>query len=108
MPMLSLSTMWAQQDRFADDMHRFVHEARDLGYDAIEVSHSCGETAFQRLIAHPDVVISSIHAPAPLVPDARGCANSALNLAALDEDERRAAIDYARCSIDFAERTGAR
>ena len=32
---LSLSTMWAQQERFVNDMHEFVHEARRLGYGAI-------------------------------------------------------------------------
>ena len=33
----SLSTMWAQQERFAD-MHDFVRAAQAMGYDAIEVS----------------------------------------------------------------------
>ncbi|MHB8376994.1 MAG: hypothetical protein ACYDEB_08575 [Dehalococcoidia bacterium] len=35
---LSLSTMWAQQERFVRDMHAFVREALALGRDAAEVS----------------------------------------------------------------------
>ncbi len=49
---LSLSTMWAQQDRFVADMHRFVDEARALGYDAIEVSHSTATAQFERLMSY--------------------------------------------------------
>ena len=64
---LSLITMWAQQERFVADMHAFVDEARALGYDAVEVSHATPVEPFERLIGHPDVPITSIHAPAPLV-----------------------------------------
>jgi len=66
---LSLSTMWAQQQRFIDDMHEFVNEVDRLGYDAIEVSHSTPEVPFTRLLERHGVKISSIHAPAPLVRD---------------------------------------
>jgi sugar phosphate isomerase/epimerase len=104
---LVLSTMWAQQERFVADMHAFVDEARALGYDAIEVSHATPVEPFERLIGHPDVPITSIHAPAPLVRDGE-IANSALNLAALDDDERRAAIAYAKRSIDFTRQVGGR
>jgi len=103
---LSLSTMWAQQPRFVEDMHAFVDEAAALGYDAIEVSHATPEVPFNRLLEHHNVTISSIHAPAPLIRDATDRANSSLNLAALDEDERRAAIDYTVGSIEFTKRVG--
>lgn len=103
---LSLSTMWAQQPRFVADMHAFVHEARQLGYDAIEVSHSTPEVPFKRLLEHHDVLISSIHAPAPLVRDATDRANSKLNLAALDDDERVDAIRYTEASIDYTREVG--
>ena len=46
---LSLSTMWAQQERFVADMHVFVEETRGLGYDAIEVSHSTPLPQFEPL-----------------------------------------------------------
>jgi sugar phosphate isomerase/epimerase len=105
---LSLSTMWAQQERFVADMHAFVDEAVALGYDAIEVSHSTPAVPFDRLLSHHGVVISSIHAPAPLVRDATDRANSALNLATLDDDERRVAIGYTKRSIDFTRKAGAR
>lgn len=105
---LSLSTMWAQQDRFVEDMHRFVVEARGLGYDAVEVSHSTATAPFERLLSYPDVPISSIHAPAPLVRDAENRANSAHNLASIDEAERREAIAFTKKSIDYTNQVGAR
>ncbi|MDE3097608.1 MAG: TIM barrel protein [Chloroflexota bacterium] len=106
--MNSLSTMWAQQERFVRDMHAFVREALALGYDAVEVSHSTPEAPFARLLSYPQAPISSVHAPAPLVRDGDGRANSALNLAALDVRERRAAIDATKHSIDLARGAGAR
>lgn len=104
---ISLSTMWAQQDRYVADMHEFVHDVLAFGYDAIEVSHSTALEPFERLLSYHDVPISSIHAPAPLVPHDETRRNSALNLAALDDDERRAAIRYTKASIDYAQQVGA-
>ena len=103
---LSLSTMWAQQDRFVADMHVFAREAAAMGYDAIEVAHSLAAAPFERLVSYPDVPISSIHAPAPLVRDGGNTWNSSLNLASTDEAERRAAIDYTNNSIDLTKKHG--
>jgi sugar phosphate isomerase/epimerase len=98
--------MWAQQERF-DDMHEFVRVTEALGYDAIEVSHSTPHERFQRLIDGAGARLSSIHAPAPWVKvDGKG--NSSLNLASLDEKERRLAIDFTKGSIDHAAANGAR
>jgi sugar phosphate isomerase/epimerase len=105
---LSLSTMWAQQDRFVADMHAFVRETLALGYDAIEIAHSTPLAPFERLLAYEGVPISSIHAPAPLVRDGDNRSNSSLNLASTDEAERRAAIDYTKGSIDATKRAGGR
>lgn len=105
---LALSTMWAQQDEFVADMHRFVARVRDLGYDAIEVSHVTPPGPFERLLTYPGVRITSIHAPAPLVRDGRDRANSSLNLAALDDDERRAAVEYSRGTVQRAQDAGGR
>jgi sugar phosphate isomerase/epimerase len=100
--------MWAQQERFVADMHLFVAETRALGYDAIEVSHSTPVAPFERLLAYPDAPISSIHAPAPLSRNGADRTNSSLNLADLDEDERRAAIDYTKRSIERTQAAGGR
>ncbi len=105
---LALSTMWAQQDRFVDDMHHFVEETLALGYDAIEISHLTPAAPFDRLLSYHEVPISSIHAPAPLVRDAANRANSSLNLASPDIDEHRGAIAYTKHSIDLAHKAGAR
>ncbi len=106
MSILSLSTMWAQQERFVADMHLFVRETLAAGYSHIEVSHSTATAAFDRLMSYPDVPISSIHAPAPLVRDGDKRSNSSLNLASTDEGERRTAIDYTKGSIDLTKQYG--
>ena len=96
----SLSTMWAQQDRFAD-MHDFVRAAQALGYDAIEVSHATPEAPFERLLDGSGARFSGIHAPAPN-REALGRRNSSLNLAALEDEERQTAIAETKRSIDHA------
>ena len=100
----SLSTMWAQQDRFAD-MHAFAEAAKALGYDSIEVSHSTPTEQFERLLNGSGATLSSIHAPAPLVWLGKK-RNSSLNLAALDE-ERDQAVEFTIGSIDHAAKVGA-
>jgi sugar phosphate isomerase/epimerase len=96
----SLSTMFAQQERFAD-MHDFARAAQAFGYDAIEVSHSTDAPRFERLIDGSGARLSSIHAPAPKV-QVGGKSNSALNLASLDEEERGLAVEHTKASIDHA------
>jgi sugar phosphate isomerase/epimerase len=98
--------MWAQQERF-DDMHDFVRAAEALGYAMIEISHSTPSERFERLMNGSGARLSSIHAPSPLV-DVGGKRNSSLNLASLDEEERRAAIKFTKGSIDHAAAAGAR
>ena len=102
----SLSTMWAQQERFAD-MHDFVRAAQALGYDAIEVSHATAASPFERLLDGSGARLSGIHAPAPLV-EVGGKRNSSLNLASLDDEERRMAIEHTKRSIDHAAAAHAR
>ena len=103
----SLSTMWAQQDRFVADMHEFVRVSRALGYDAIEVSHATPEPQFERLLDGGGARLSSIHAPAPRVKVGSKL-NGQLNLAALDDTECRTAIDHTKRSIDHAAANDAR
>lgn len=100
--------MWAQQERFERGMARFVESARAAGYDAIEVSHATPEAPFTALLKTPGVLLSSIHAPAPLAVDGDGRRNSSLNLASLDEEERTLALAYTKRSVDHAADAGAR
>ena len=102
----SLSTMWAQQERFAD-MHEFARTAQALGYDAIEVSHSTAQEGLERLMDGAALPLSGIHAPAPKIT-VNGQPNGTLNLAALDEEQRRTAIDHTKRTIDYTARAGAR
>jgi sugar phosphate isomerase/epimerase len=107
MTALALSTMWAQQERFAD-IGEFVRTARELGYGAIEISHLTPSEPFEQLLSNDDARIVSLHAPAPLSRDGRGRANSSLNLASLDEEERSAAVEHTRRTIDHAARARVR
>lgn len=103
---LALSTMFAQQERFADGAE-FARFARDAGYDAIEISHSTPAGKIERILESAALPVTSVHQPAPWVRHANGRGNSHVNLAALDADERQAAIDYARRSIEWCARLGA-
>ena len=102
----SLSTMWAQQERFAD-MHEFARTAQALGYDAIEVSHATAQEGLERLMDGAALPLSGIHAPAPKIT-VNGQPNGNLNLAALDEEQRQTAIDHTKRTIDYTARAGAR
>jgi sugar phosphate isomerase/epimerase len=103
--MPSLSTMWAQQERFAD-IRDFARTVRDLGYDAIEVNYTVVPESFQALANGNILPVSSLHAPTPRVKHRDGRWSDALNLASLDEDERRAAAEYARRTVDHAAEAG--
>jgi sugar phosphate isomerase/epimerase len=103
---LALSTMFAQQERFADGAV-FARFAADAGYDAIEISHSTPVEKIERILQSAVLPVTSVHQPAPWVRHTNGRSNSHVNLAALDADERQAAIDYARRSIEWCARMGA-
>ncbi len=102
---LALSTMFAQQARF-DDGAAFARFAAEAGYDAIEISHSTQTGKLRQIIDCAALPITSVHQPAPWVRHHDGRGNSHCNLAAVDADERNAAIDYAVESIDWAARIG--
>jgi sugar phosphate isomerase/epimerase len=103
----ALSTMWAQQERFRGHMDDFARIAAAAGYDAIEPSHSTDREGLETLIRCEVLPLASLHAPTPRERDARGRWNGDLNLAALDEEERRAAITATTRTIDYAAGAGA-
>jgi sugar phosphate isomerase/epimerase len=103
----ALSTMWAQQERFRGHMDDFARIAATAGYDAIEPSHSTDLDGLETLIHCGILPLASLHAPAPRERDARGRWNGDLNLAALDEEERHAAVTATMRTIDYAVRAGA-
>lgn len=103
---LALSTMFAQQERFADG-GAFARFAREAGYDAIEISHSTDAEKFQRILDVKELPVTSVHQPTPRtrLPDGRW--NSKPNLASPDEDERRVAVEHALESLRWTARIGA-
>ena len=104
---LAFSTMYAQQERFADGAE-FVRYVASMGYDAIEISHSTSAAKFQQIIDAKILPVTSVHQPAPFVRFANGRSNPKLNLASTDEDERKAAVEHATESIRWAARIGAK
>jgi sugar phosphate isomerase/epimerase len=105
MAIVSLSTMWAQQPRFAD-LGYFRDYVAALGYDAIEVSHSTDEDGLRALIAAGEVPLSGLHAPTPHRLMADGRRNAEANLASTDPDQTRAALDETKRTIDYAAEAG--
>ena len=104
---LALSTMFAQQDRFEDGA-AFARYAAEAGYDAIEISHSTLEPKLQQILDANVLPVTSVHQPAPYTRMANGRGNSHANLAAVDDSERAEAVGYARASIAWAARIGAK
>jgi sugar phosphate isomerase/epimerase len=103
---LALSTMFAQQDRFRDGA-AFARFAAEAGYDAIEISHSTPEEKLVQILEANLLPVTSVHQPAPWVQHHDGRGNSSCNLASTAEEERAAAIDYAKRSIARAAVIGA-
>jgi len=103
---LALSTMFAQQARFEDGA-AFANFAAEAGYDAIEISHSTPAEKIEGIRRSGRLPIVSVHQPAPFerLPNGRG--NASLNLAALDDEERRAAVAAAQRSVALAAELGA-
>jgi sugar phosphate isomerase/epimerase len=104
---LALSTMFAQQQRFEDGA-TFARFAAEAGYDGIEISHSTREEKLRQILDSHTLPVTSVHQPAPWARHHDGRGNSHINLASTDGDERRAALDYATASIEWAGRIGAK
>ena len=107
-PPAGLSTMWAIQPRFEHDLPAFIDRATELGFGAIEINHSMQPDQIAAIRSHPSVVVTSVHAPAPLEQHSRRGWNRDLNLASTDEDERSIAVQYSLRSIELAAAVGAR
>jgi sugar phosphate isomerase/epimerase len=102
---LALSTMYAQQDRFADGA-TFARYAAEAGYEAIEISHSTREDKLRQIVEANVLPVTSVHQPAPWLRHADGRGNSHCNLASTNEAERTAALEYALASIEWATSLG--
>ena len=104
---LALSTMYAQQERFADGA-AFARYAAAAGYDGIEISHSTDAAKFQQILDCGILPVTSVHQPTPRVRLSDGRWNSKPNLASPDEAERRVALDQALESLAWTARIGAK
>ena len=101
--------MWSQ-GRFPigdrDSMHRFAEAASRLGFPAVEINYVIPQEGVEELLTSNHVSVVSLHSPTPRVK-AGDRWSDALNLAALDEDERVQAVRLACTTIDYAARAGA-
>ena len=105
--MLSFSTMWAQQPRFAD-LNVFRETVASFGYEGIEVSHSTDERGLEALLQSGPIPLTSLHAPVPKTKLADGRLNGDANLADPDDEKRKIAIEHTLRTIDYAARAGLR
>ena len=103
---VALSTMYAQQERFASGAV-FARYAAEAGYDAVEVSHSTPEGKLRDILEGGALPVTAIHQPAPHVTVAGGKSNAELNLAASDEEERASTLAHALRSVEWAAIAGA-
>lgn len=90
------------------DFASFATVARAAGYAAIEVSHSTDEAGLDALLRQTVLPVRSLHAPTPKTPTRSGQSNSHLNLAAVDEAERREAVEHHLRTITHAGAHGIR
>ncbi|MDP2950036.1 MAG: TIM barrel protein, partial [Chloroflexota bacterium] len=102
---VSLSTMWAQ-GRF-HHLGDFVQAVRRLGFPRIEINYTVAPQGLDELLEAGDAIFPSLHAPVPRVKAANGRWSDELNLASLDEEERRLAVDLGHTTIDWAAKVGA-
>ena len=106
-PAVALSTMWAVQPRFERDLRAFMERAAELGYEAVEINHSMDAAQIGAILGYGLLPITNVHAPAPLERHPSLGWNRELDLAAEDEQERAAAVDYTKRSVDCAVEAGA-
>lgn len=97
--------MWAQ-GRF-DHMGGFVRAVQRLGFQGIEINYTVDPMALDELLEANRVSFPSLHSPVPKVRASNGRWSDQLNLASLDEEERRLAVDSGKTTIDWAAKVGA-
>jgi len=102
---VSISTTWGQR---YENVAEFIHDAREFGFTHMELNSSLDHERLKELLASEGLLISSIHAPCPNTFTRKGIKASSLSLAALNEDERREAINFTRSTIELAGEVGAK
>lgn len=95
--------MWMQH-RFAH-VRPFAVEAKALGFDAIELSHTVTPEMVEG-VRPGQIMVSSLHYPAPTMRHSTGSIGDRL-LASLDEDERSWAVQQGYRTLEFAAALGA-
>lgn len=106
MPIVSLSTMWAQ-GRF-QRLAEFAAAARRLGFSHIELSYIVPPEWLAELPDLNGIAVSSVHAPCPWTDASNGQPSSDLSLCSLDESERAEAVRFTWATIDLAAQAGAK
>jgi sugar phosphate isomerase/epimerase len=105
--------MWSQgrfrsQGDTDDDMPSFAQRTSELGFGHVEINYVVPPHGVEALLENNHVAFSSIHSPCPRVRMPDGRMSDAYDLASTDEEERQAAVQVARDSVDTAVRAGAK
>lgn len=93
--------------RDGDDLGAFAEKTAALGFPHIEINYVIPPEGVEQLLASNHVAVSSVHNPCPRVK-VMGKNSEHLNLAARDEDERKAAVERAVASIETCRRANAK
>ena len=97
--------MWSLRHK---TMAGFIRQARKFGFTHLELNASLKPEKLDELLAIEGLPILSVHAPCPNGRNREGIEANALSLSALNEDERREAVEFARATVDLAGRVGAK
>ncbi|MBL8012360.1 MAG: TIM barrel protein [Candidatus Omnitrophica bacterium] len=109
--MLAISLPWTKEDHV--DIARMLQSVKDMGLDAIEFGYTLTHQQVETMIPLMKTMglrAASVHNFSP-VPNDRPSPRHVSNyyrLTAVDEDERRSAVQWTNHSVDTAVRTGAK
>ncbi len=107
----SLSTSWNSKSH--KNGYDIVKEAREAGFDTVELGFSLTETVVSDVLALKEageIKVSSLHNMCPLPPeiDPLGASPDQYSLASPDAEERALAVRIAKNTIDYAKKFEAR
>ncbi len=108
--MLAISLPWTKEDKI--DITAMLQSVKDMGLDAIEFGYTLTQAQINEMVPlmkKMGLRASSVHSFSP-VPDDKPSprhVSSYYRISALDEDERKSAVQWMNRSIDTAVATGA-
>lgn len=108
--MFAISTAWNFNNQ--PDARQMLSEIKELGFDAIEISHHATAEKLEDIIGLVKsfgIKVVSVHnfCPLPPIPQIKRHPSDYYRLSSLDEAERRTAVEYTKRTVDTAKRVSA-